>query len=205
LICGFTRELISRSNADTLVRALLPEYLEVGLATILLDTTAGDSTRPAGLRYNIAATAATGGGGVAAMANDLASLAAAVAPIAGDQILFVASPKQAAKINLLRAAPMPYPVLASAGLEDGVVLALATNALAVAGGNDPPRISVATEPVLHFDTAPQPISSEGTPNVAAAPTRSLFQTDCVAFRMIADLTWALRASGAVAWTQSVTW
>ncbi len=137
------------------------------------------------------------------MIGDLSNLAALVAPIAGDQILFVASPKQAVRINLWRTSPLQFPVIASSGLADGIVLCLATNALAVAGGNDPPKISVSTEAVVHFEQdAPLPISNAGT---VAAPVRSLYQTDAVAVKLLADLTWALRATGGVAWTQSVTW
>jgi len=154
----------------------------------------------------VAATTATAGGGLAAMTADLAALAAAVAPIGGSELLFVASPKQYFKINLLRTAPLPFPLIASSGLGDGIVVCIATNALAVAGGNDPPRIQVSTEALLHFeDTSPLAIGTVGTPPTVAAPTRSLFQTDGVAVRLTADITWALRATGAISWTQSVTW
>jgi len=99
-----------------------------------------------------------------------------------------------------------YPVLASAGLANGIVMAIAVNALAVAGGNDPPKISVSTTGALHMeDTNPLPLASVGTPNTVAAPMRSLFQTATIAMRLIANLTWAMRAPGGVAWVQNVTW
>jgi hypothetical protein len=206
LIVGFTRELFQHSNADVLVRAVLAENLSLGLDAILLDATAGDTTRPAGLRNGVGAITATAGGGIAAMVSDLANIAAAVAPVGGGQLLFVASPKQFVKINLYRTDQLPFPLLSSSGLADGIVLCLATNALAVAGGNDPPKISVSSDTVVHFeDTTPLAISTPGAPATIAAPVRALFQTDCVAVRLIADLTWALRASGGVAWTQAVTW
>ncbi len=205
-ISHYTRELFKASNADTLIRALLIENLSVGLDTILLDATAADTTRPAGLRNGVAATTATAGGGTAAMVGDLANLASAVAPVANGQIVFVASAKQAVKINLMRTWALPYPLLSSAGLEDGVVLALAANALAVSGSDDPPKIAVSSEAVMHTeDGSPAAFSTVGTPNTVAAPLRSLFQTDTIALRLLADVNWALRASGAVAWTQSVTW
>jgi hypothetical protein len=206
LIVGFTRELMIHSNADLLVRALLAENLSLGLDTILLDTTAGDTTRPPGLRNGVSATTAVTGGGIAAMVGDLANIASIVAPLAGDQIIFVASPKQAVKINLYRTSALPYPVIASSGLADGVVVAIATNVLAVAGGDDPPRIQVSDETTLMFDdSTPLALGTVGTPNTVAAPTRSLLQQDLVALRLTADITWAMRASGGVAWTQSVTW
>jgi hypothetical protein len=206
LVLGFTRELFNSSSADVLVRALLTENFALGLDSILLDAVAGDTTRPAGLRNSVAATTATAGGGLAAMTADLAALAAAVAPIGGTELLFVASPKQYVKINLLRTSPLPFPVIASSGLADGIVVCIATNALAVAGGNDPPRIQVSTEALLHFeDTTPLAIGTVGTPPTVAAPTRSLYQTDGVALRLTADITWAMRATGGISWTQSVSW
>lgn len=209
LIVGFTRELIEHSNADLLVRALLAENLSLGLDTILLDATAGDTVRPAGLRNGVSAITATTGGGSAAMIGDLANLAAAVAPIAGDQILFVASPKQAVKINLYRTAPLPYPVIASSGLADGVVVALGTtNVLAVAGGSDPPRIQVSNETTLMFDdSAPAAISTAGTPPTISAPVKSLYQQDLIALRLTCDITWAWRAaaSSCCAWVTGITW
>jgi hypothetical protein len=84
------------------------------------------------------------------MFTDLANFATAIAPIAGDQIIFVASPRQAVKLNLRKTAPLPYPVLSSAGLADEIVPALAINALAVTGGNDPPSIRVNSETTLHY-------------------------------------------------------
>ena len=39
----------------------------------------------------------------------------------------------------------------------------------------------------------------------AAPTRSLWQTDCLMLRMIWRIDWTLRRTGAVAWMTSVGW
>ena len=111
------------------------------------------------------------------------------------------------KIQLYRSAELPFPVAASAGLADSVVMCIALPALVVAGGNEAPRFSVSRETMLHFEAdTPQQIGTVGTPNLVAAPARSLWQSDAVAVRLVADLTWALRvASGAVAWTTGVNW
>ena len=118
---------------------------------------------------------------------DIANLAAAVAPIAGDQIVFIASPKQFTKLRLYRTSAFPWPLFCSAALADTTVMAIALNNLAVAGADTPPKISVSTR--KRFCTSktpsPLPIGTLGTPPTIAAPTRSLFQTDAIAMRLIA--------------------
>jgi hypothetical protein len=206
LAIGLTREMVEMTNAEPLVRAALAENLSLGLDAILFDNIAVDTTRPAGLLYGVSATAATASGTNEAMITDIGALASAVAPIAGEQIAFVAAPKQAAKIRLRTLGTFPYPLFASGALTDGVVVCVALNCLAVAGSNTPPRIEVSREATFHMDTSPSALSTAGTPNTVAAPIRSMYQTDCVMVRLISDLNWALRvASGAVSWTQSVTW
>jgi len=207
---ALTREILQHSNAEALTTAALRESCSLAVDTLFLDAVAADSTRPAGLRNGVGAITATALGAnitqADAMAKDLAALAAAVAPVAGSlqNICYVASPGEAVKIAM-RSLISPFPVFASSGLAAGVVLCLATNALAIAA--DPsPRFSTSDEATLHFeDTTPLPLASVGTPNTIASPVRSLWQTDCTAIRVILDCNWILRASGAVAWTQAVTW
>jgi hypothetical protein len=72
---------------------------------------------------------------------------------------------------------------------------------------DEPRFDVSDQATLHMeDTSPLPIATgaQGS-GVLATPTRSLFQTDSMAIRMLLDMNWALRRTGTLAWTQSVTW
>ena len=71
---------------------------------------------------------------------------------------------------------------------------------------DTPRFDVSDQATLHQeDTTPLPISTVGTPNTVAAPVRNLFQTDCLAIRMLMDINFGLRRTGVVAWTQTMTW
>ncbi|MDE5440528.1 hypothetical protein GWG65_03495 [Bradyrhizobium sp. CSA207] len=204
-----TRELFEGSNAPTLVKAKLSEDLSLGVDSLFLDAVASDTVRPAGLRNNVNATAATAGGGQEAMIKDLANLAAAIAPLAVSQsnIIFLAAPGEATKISIRTNGTFAYPVFATAGLASGIVLALATNCLAVAG-DAAPRFEISRNAVMHMDdsaTAVAQISTVGTPNSVAAPLLSTYQQDAVAVRFIFEMNWALRASGAIAWTQAVTW
>lgn len=205
LISTLTRQVLSGSNAEALVRTGISEDINLGVDLLLFDANDADGIRPAGLRHGVNVTGATSGGGTEAMLGDLANLAAAVAPLAGPNIVFICSPKQYVKVMLRRTMPLAFPVFSSAGLADGMVMALATNALVVAADGSP-RFTVSDNATLHMeDTSPAALSATATPNTVAAPIRSLWQTDSIAVRLTLQMDWALRAAGAVAWTQSVTW
>jgi hypothetical protein len=205
---ALSREVAEAStpNAERLVRTALSESVGLALDNALFDAVAASDTRPAGLRAGISATAATAGGDTEAMIADLVALATAVAPRAGSQIAFVASPEDAVRIALRSpVGAFPYPVLASAGLPSGTVMAIAVNSL-VGAVDSVPRFTVSREAVYHSEnTTPLAIATAGTPNVVAAPVRSLFQTDCIAIKLVMDLAWGLRAAGSVAWVENVTW
>ena len=68
---------------------------------------------------------------------------------------------------------------------------------------DEPQFSVSDQATLHMeDTAPQAIGVSGS---ATNPIRSLWQTDSIAVRMMLDISWDMRRTGVVAWTQTITW
>ena len=210
-ITAFSREMFLHSvpTIESLTRAVLTESVGLALDSALLDATEGDAARPGGLRYNIAAV---GGASAAtprseAMAEDIATLVTAVAPVAGNvPIIIVASPAQAAALRVLwNRANLDYEVLSSSGLAAGVVVAIAPNAL-VSAIDPAPRFDVSTQSTLHMeDTTPLAIGTAGTPPTVAAPTRNLFQTDTLALRLRMEVSWALRNAGALAWLENVTW
>jgi|tagenome__1003787_1003787.scaffolds.fasta_scaffold20979492_8 hypothetical protein len=200
-----TRELFEAPSAETLIAQVIAENLSLGIDTLLFDAVAADTTRPAGLKNGVGATAASAKTGNEAMYEDLSNLAAIVAPIAGQQIAFVASPKQAITIQLRKTSDLPFPVFSSAGLADKQVMAIALNSLTV-GGDAAPRFEIAKAGAVHMeDTSPAQLSTVGTPNVVSAPITSIFQADLVALRILADLNWVVRAANSVAWTQTVVW
>lgn len=198
-----TRELATFTNGEAFISRILSADLALGAETILFDANAASSTRPAGLKYNIAALTADSDTGSDGMIADLSNLAAAVAGT-GTRIVFIASPKQYVRILLRRPADFPFSVYPSAALADRQVTALSLDALVIAGQGEP-QISVSrTSAVVMADDAGA-FSSVGTPNAVAAPIRSLEQTDCVGLRLIMDLDVMLRSSGGFAWTQNVAW
>jgi hypothetical protein len=208
VIMTFTRETFAHSTPtiEALVRAALGESVSLALDTALLDATASDATRPAGLRNGVAGLTATAGGGNEALLADLKALAVAVAPVAGNApIVFIANPAQAVAIRMRLAGELGYDVLSSSGLAAGTVVAIASNAL-VSAIDPVPRFTVGMHGTMHMeDVAPAAIGTAGTPNVVSAPVRSLFQTDSIGLRLILDVSWSLRTSGALAWVSGVTW
>jgi hypothetical protein len=100
---------------------------------------------------------------------------------------------------------MGYPVIVSNNVTaDQMILVDAADFVSVTG--DSPQFLVSDQATLHMeDTTPLAIGTVGSPNTVAAPTRSLYQTDCIAIRMIMDVTWGLTRTGTVAWTETMTW
>ena len=116
------------------------------------------------------------------MFTDLGNLVAAVSSVSAGDIAIVASPAQWSALTLKAGSPPPFPILYSAGLADGDVVALALPALVIAM-DEAPQISVSDTAVVHFeDTTPLQLGTIGTPNTVAAPSISLFQVDAVGLR-----------------------
>jgi hypothetical protein len=204
-ISVFTRESFSHSipNIEALTRTVVGLALDVAV----LDASAGDATRPPGLRFGISAlTASTDPVRAEAMAADIAALTNAVAPIAGSAgaLTFVAAPSQAAALRLWAPNTFRYEVLASSGLAAGVVICIAPNAL-VSALDPVPRFEISSEATLHMETSPLPLSATGTPNVVSAPMTSIYQVDAIAIRMIMQVAWALRNAAGLAWLTTTRW
>jgi hypothetical protein len=131
------------------------------------------------------------------MGDDLAALAGAIAPFAGNgNIAIIAAPAQATRIGLWRERTS-FPVLMSSALAAGTVIALATNALAAA--IEPVALDAAKSVTVHEEsTSPLPVGS-------ASPSRSLWQTDSVALRMRLPVSWVVRDARAVASVVTTKW
>lgn len=149
-----------------------------------------------------AATASPGKG--EALLGDIESLVGAVAGTAGNgSIAVICPPPQAAGLKLLARGNFDYPVFVTSALAAKQVLAVATNALVSA--SDPPRVDASPAADVHMSTTPSQISTPGSPPTIASPVYSIFQSDLVSLRLRWNLSWALRASGAVATITNVNW
>jgi hypothetical protein len=164
----------------------------------LFSAAAGTTAAPPGLLYNVPPlTAATMTPITDAMTTDLATLAGAVARVAGASIIFIAAPEQAIPIAFW-SPDFTYPVLTSKALPKGTIIAVASNAL-VSGFDAVPEIVAARDASLVMDTAP------GAIGTTTQSTIGLFQSDRVSLKMRMPVAYALRSSSAIAWMQNTTW
>lgn len=224
VITTFTREIAEHSTPDieAVLRQAIQEDTSGAIDTVLLDATASSTTRPAGLKNGVTGLTATTGGGFAALVADLKALVGALITSSGGNVrrpVWIMNPVSALSIALTQNAGgdfpfatdidnnrlLGYPVILSATVTSGNVFIVDAADFFSATG-DEPRFDVSDQATLHMeDTSPTAIGTTGTPNVVAAPVRSLWQTDTLGLRMIMDLNWAMRRTGMVAFTTAVTW
>jgi hypothetical protein len=203
----FSRETIAHSTPtiEALTRTVLVESISLSMDLAMFDDAPGDEVRPPGLRDGIAAQLASVlADPLEAMLADVKTLAVAVAPVAGNgPIVLIANPVQAVS---LRSWPqrVGYEVLASSGVAEGSLIAVAPNALASAI-YPVPEFSIAKSATVHMDGSPTAISTVATPNTMAAPVRSLWQTDSIGLRLIMEVSWGLRSTSGLAWLSGVNW
>ena len=196
-----SREDGESSNAEALIGECAKRSLGLALDQVLFDAVAGDAVRPSGLRFNVVASTAAGGGdSFEKMLADIATLLGVVAPVGGP-VVFVASEARAAMARARSRGGVLPVVLGSPAIAPADLLAIAVDALVTA--IDPTiEVEAGRHGTIHIDDAPLPLASVG-PTVAA-PQRALFQTDSTALRLKLDATWAVRHPQAVSW-MSTTW
>jgi hypothetical protein len=206
----FTREIVSYSTPSivALVKAALIE--SVGLATDVagLGTAAGSDTVVAGLRNGISAgTQSANANLYEAMLEDLGTVTAAVAAVAGSNpIAVIASPARAIrlKLRLQTAGDVGFEIFGSNGVGANEIVAIATNGI-VSACDPVPRFDVSDQGTLVMDDAATPGQLVVGASTASGPARSLWQTDSIALRMVWECSWARRSDTAVSWLGSVTW
>ena len=178
---------------------VLVDAVAAALDVALFSNVAADTTRPAGLLNGVTPLTASTGTGITAMWDDLAALATAVAPLGGADIVYVTSPGDWVKITFAAGPQFKIPVYASSGVPAKTVIAIAPNALCSA--SDPaPRLDASRDAMQHFeDTSPS------DPIMAGQPVKSMFQIDSTSIKLTMSVSWATRATGAIAYVQNVSW
>lgn len=223
VISTFTEEMAAYSTPaiEGIIRQGMSDDTGIALDTYLIDNVASSATRPAGLLNGVTPiTASAATPATAAMVADLKALVnAIVAAGGGRNIAILMNPAQALSLGFAQTttgdflftdraeASSKFGVrfIVSATIPAGRLIAVDAADFASATG-DVPRFAVSTEATLHEeDTTPLALSSTGTPNVVAAPLRSLFQTDAVAIRMTLYVSWVMRRTGMVQTIASVIW
>lgn len=216
VIVAFSKELAKRSTPaiEGIVRQAIIEDTAAILDPILLDATAVSTARPAGLLNGVSAVASgVAGGDYLAVKEDIKAL---LAPFhtanAADGIVVIMNPTQGLNLSLMEG-PVGDPnwlqrikdrvtFIESTNATAGRLVAVRATDFAGAGGN--PDFDISEQATIHMeDTTPLEIVS-GTPTVAD-PVRSLWQTASVGVRMLMDVSWTMRRTGMVQWTDGTTW
>jgi HK97 family phage prohead protease/HK97 family phage major capsid protein len=227
VITTLTREITEHStpSIEGIVRQAILEDTAVAIDSILIDANPATTTRPAGLKNGVAKTTPTAGSGIAAVIGDLRALIGALIVNTRGNLrapTWIMNPADSLAISLAPAVAgggeFPFMDEVSAGTLMGYSLITSSTcpvdtmflidaADFVTATGDSPRFDVSDQAVLHMeDTSPAQIgSSVGTVATVAVPTRSLWQTDTIGIRMIMDLNWAMRRTGSVVWTDTMTW
>jgi Phage capsid family len=207
MILTAARELFEYADGEQVIGDLIRRSYSLSFEKFLFGTDVGSASQPAGLLAGISAETKTGLASdttaTDAMVKDLSLLASKVLAIANDPH-FVTGPAAYTAIKM-RQPLFPFPLMASTAVDDAAVICLSPSCVAIAGGLDPPTISVSRKTTLHMADDPAPLTTQGTPNVAAYPVRSLAQTDCVAIKLRCELDWALRSATALAWVNDIVW
>lgn len=224
VITTMTREITEHSTPqiESILRQAMLEDTGVAIDTILLDATAGSTTRPAGLKNGQTKVSANATATIVGFVADLKGLVAALITATNGNIrapAWIMNPGDVLAASLLqtttgetpfrdelaRGTLLGYPVLSTTtGLTDMMGIIDAADFMTATG--DTPQFSVSDQAVLHMeDTSPAALSAAATPNTVAAPIRSLWQTDSMAVRMILDINWVKRRAGTFQWTDTMTW
>lgn len=199
-ISVISREVARRTAGAAVIEALLKEDAAKSLDAAMFATSAGSDTAVAGLLYGVSPIDPDTGTGRDAMLADLANLASAVGALGSGTVIFVASPDRAARVQF-RAPDLQITMLGSTAVPADRVIAVDPSSL-IFSFDGSPDVTASSESVVHMDDEPAEIVSSTGPTVAA-PVRSLWQTDCVAIRLLADVAFARRRSGAVAYVDGV--
>lgn len=201
LIAALSREAVRRASGEDVVRQLIREDAAANLDAAYFSTQAGTDIVHAGLLDGVSSLAGYAGGDRTALETDLAALSDAVSAAGSGDVSFIASPKRVARLRI-KAPDIAREVtmLPSLAVADTTIIAVDPLSL-VHGAGDTIDLEASREAVVHMNDDPNPIVDSTT----ADPVRSLWQTDAVALRLLVDVAFAPRRSGAVAWLESATW
>jgi HK97 family phage major capsid protein/HK97 family phage prohead protease len=224
VISVYTREMQQSSTPaiEGIIRdAILEDTAWTLDLSLLSDEAAIAGVRPAGLYLGVTPITAAAAGASAAI-TDIRALNSAITTAGGGRNkVWIMNPIQYDNLLLQTEAGQfifrdilgSMNIVQSLNQPAGEVTLIDAADFASAMGA--PAFDVSDQATLHMDdgtypapaNAPTvlPISAAGTPNVVAAPVRSLFQTASVAVRMIMPISWGMRRSGMVQLIQNVNW
>jgi hypothetical protein len=206
ILAALTRETqeASAGTAEAIISNALAVAAEQSLDTALLGNAAASAIQPAGILNGVVPIAATAGGGVGAIAGDLAALAGAIgaAGINPDDMVIITTPTLAMKIRVLASPKFSNLVLSSSALAAGTVIGIVPAGL-VTGYSGNVSIERSNAAAMHFeDTTPADIVTGA--GAVAVPVKSAFQVDMLLLKVRGWCAWVVHP-GAVASISGATW
>jgi HK97 family phage major capsid protein len=225
VILTATQEMLSRSSIDLssyFQQQIIADTSDV-LDGIFLGASAGSAIVPPGIRNGVAGAdtrAAAGTGTASDILVDVKKMAIALsdAKMGGAACRWIMSPSNWYAVLMSRTATgtmtfpeaangqlAGWPVIVSQHMANTEVLLIDFEHVTFAMGA-PAFLASEVATIHEEDTSPTAIGTAGSPNVVAAPVRSLFQTNAWALRMMLDADWArLRSTGSVQELSAVAW
>ena len=203
VLTSYTREQSESSNIEALVKVAIGEATGLALDAKIFSADAASAAAPAGLLNGVVPIAAATGGGTTAMAADIAALIAALgANGAGASPVLVVAVPQATTLKLLAGPKFDLPILASASLPSGTVIAIEPSSF-ISGFTSPPDFSTSSgsATVHEEDTNVLPIVGPGG---TASPVMSFFQHDVIGLKMLLRGAFCMRAKH-IAVVNNTTW
>ena len=194
-----SREVTKRPDAQSVINTLLRESIGATLDAAYLSTAAGSDAAHAGLLNGLSPLEPT-----ASPVFDLEELSAAVAAGGSGDVIFVMNPARLARLRVRHPElTRTLNIAPSAAVPEDRIIAADPRSI-IHGIDQAPEIDVSREAVIHMSDDPNEIVSATGPTVAD-PVRSLWQTDSVGVRIIAEVAFAKRRAGAVAYMDEVLW
>jgi hypothetical protein len=230
VITTWSREMDEHSTPaiEGLLRQAILEDTAIALDTVLLDTNAATTIRPAGLRSyqsGITASALSGAGsGYSNFIADYAALFGQLLTLTAGNVrdpVMICNPIQTLNLSLQQppnaAAPLlPFIAMIDAGrllkadliesttVPAGTVVMVDAADFTTAGAEGP-RLEISDQATLHMeDTTPADIVGGASPGTPAYPVKSMWQTDSLALRLILLMNWIMRRPVS-SWMTGVVW
>jgi hypothetical protein len=196
-IVVLTSEMVRSSNIEALMTDALIRSTGVALDFALLGDAPPSDAQPAGLRYGIAPlVASTAPDPNAALMQDLETVTRASMEFSEKTPVMVLSRIRALMAELRSQHGLaPLTVIGTRALRGTMIMMGVAPQHCVSALGEMPEITATRESAMLMDTAP-----DGGP-----PTRSMWQTDCVAVLVKLPVSWGLREASGVAWLVTTNW
>ena len=194
-IAALTREMVESGNAEALISDALVRSTGLALDAVFFGSAASSSAQPAGIRNGIAATTASNNSDLfEAFAEDISSLINSVSAVCGKgPYIIVGSAGRVTTMGMHYVSQNnPNVSLVASGAVGTDMVCIAPQAIAAALSADA-DVETANAATLVMDAAP------GAAGTTGAGEKEVWQTDSIAVKVRWPVSWALRASGAVAW------